>query len=405
MSIKPDNIHPDPSAESYYKRLDVPKDATERSIRTAWKIASSQYHPDSSTSSSSQTAYIRLQKARDVLQNSEERAIYDRISTSCGYGIGTHLYEKWVSKGEPEPLSDWIEKQTDFELDSSLESDGPSNTSQSPSNRLEGSDDRVVVSGILTPTQCDQVAQWSGSPSVSSSNSDNNMVSVSRSPQDDMRIYISSVLFDQIVLDLASGRLEGGDCVENVSVQINVSKQTLFISDGDSIDLCIDFSRSDLDADDVDSNSQQHGLANKLKSYFPVSLVFSPLGGSAARMYASFISLISLPTEFFDLLSDTPIGKLLHWDFPPQLSLRVPLILFLLLFANPTDLDPTLSIPILALAVFFPRLGLWLTSIGSMLFFVLGGEYIFAALMYGLTFILSYIYHHSTVGTKYAIVR
>jgi len=62
---------------NYYNLLGIPFDATDEEIRTAYREAARRAHPDTSQNPESAENFLKIQKAYDVLSNSEQRSNYD----------------------------------------------------------------------------------------------------------------------------------------------------------------------------------------------------------------------------------------------------------------------------------------------------------------------------------------
>ena len=139
------DIDPNPEATSYFTRLDVSPDVNKRGVRSAWKVASSEYHPDNSGSRATQENYIRLQKARDVLKDPNKRKIYRMMCDKCGKVDGTELYEDWVSQGKPTPVSDWVEAHENVTLDGES-ADSPSKSSDASWTRTRTANNTALFS-------------------------------------------------------------------------------------------------------------------------------------------------------------------------------------------------------------------------------------------------------------------
>ena len=74
--------------ETFYDRLGVPTDATTEEIETAYREAIKQVHPDVSDNVDAGERTKRLNKAKRVLTDDEERARYDRLGHDSYTGDG-----------------------------------------------------------------------------------------------------------------------------------------------------------------------------------------------------------------------------------------------------------------------------------------------------------------------------
>jgi len=118
-----DEFSPDPSAISYYERLDVPTNARKKTIRRAGKLASRRYHPDSDNAEASQENFIQMKNARETLLDDQTRSEYALFCQKLGMKEGTYGFEKWERKGRPAPPEEWIESEFDQDSDDDLDID------------------------------------------------------------------------------------------------------------------------------------------------------------------------------------------------------------------------------------------------------------------------------------------
>ena len=76
-------------AEDYYKILGVRRDASQADIQKAYREMARKYHPDQNPDDkTAKDKFVRIQKAFEVLNDSEKREMYDRYGSSFE-SIGT----------------------------------------------------------------------------------------------------------------------------------------------------------------------------------------------------------------------------------------------------------------------------------------------------------------------------
>ena len=87
---------PTSSKQDYYEQLGVPRKATAKEIRTAFRKLARKYHPDLNPGDkSSEEKFKQLQEAYDVLSDTKKREMYDQYgfysdnAPPAGYGGGT----------------------------------------------------------------------------------------------------------------------------------------------------------------------------------------------------------------------------------------------------------------------------------------------------------------------------
>ena len=106
----PDSYGGTPSADSYYERLGIDRDADSEEVNRAGKLAKRAVHPDNN--SSEQTAaereFDRVTDAADALTESESRTAYDTFIDDQGPVTGTDRYEEWEAAGRPKSPTEWL---------------------------------------------------------------------------------------------------------------------------------------------------------------------------------------------------------------------------------------------------------------------------------------------------------
>ncbi|MFQ3476221.1 J domain-containing protein [Halonotius sp. F2-221B] len=106
----PDSYGGTPSADSYYERLGVDRDASEETIKRASKLAKRSVHPDNNSSeqATAEREFDRVTDAADALTDSESRAAYDTFIDDQGTATGTDRYEEWDAAGRPKSPTAWL---------------------------------------------------------------------------------------------------------------------------------------------------------------------------------------------------------------------------------------------------------------------------------------------------------
>ena len=66
-------------SEDFYEILGVDRDASEEEIKRAYRKKAAQYHPDVSDEPNAEEKFKKVQKAKEVLTDEQERAAYDRM--------------------------------------------------------------------------------------------------------------------------------------------------------------------------------------------------------------------------------------------------------------------------------------------------------------------------------------
>ena len=106
----PDSYGGTPSADSYYERLGVDRDASEETIKRAGKLAKRAVHPDNNSSdqATAEREFDRVTDAADALTDSESRAAYDTFIDDQGPATGTDRFEEWDAAGRPKSPTAWL---------------------------------------------------------------------------------------------------------------------------------------------------------------------------------------------------------------------------------------------------------------------------------------------------------
>ena len=99
-----------PSADSYYERLGVDRDASEETIKRASKLAKRAVHPDNNSNeqTTAEREFDRVTDAADALTDSESRAAYDTFIDDQGPATGTDRYEEWDAADRPKSPTAWL---------------------------------------------------------------------------------------------------------------------------------------------------------------------------------------------------------------------------------------------------------------------------------------------------------
>ena len=92
--------------ESYYDVLDVSSDASEETIKDAYREKVKEYHPDQSDDPNAQAKFRKVREAKETLLDSEARRRYDRRQ---GQGAAEEVGDD--QNGSAESSEEWARKQ------------------------------------------------------------------------------------------------------------------------------------------------------------------------------------------------------------------------------------------------------------------------------------------------------
>lgn len=76
------------AAKDYYQLLGVPRDASERDIKKAFRKLAIKYHPDKNKAKDAEDKFREIAKAYEVLSDSDKRRRYDQFGDEEGSGFG-----------------------------------------------------------------------------------------------------------------------------------------------------------------------------------------------------------------------------------------------------------------------------------------------------------------------------
>ena len=105
-----------PTASGYYDRLGLAETAMADAIDRAGKLAYQAYHPD--FPGGSQTDFLRIKQAREVLSDEKTRNEYDEALAccerlnACTPKEATNLFEHWKRSGSRKSVSQFIRENT-----------------------------------------------------------------------------------------------------------------------------------------------------------------------------------------------------------------------------------------------------------------------------------------------------
>src|SRR5262245_40444857 len=100
------SVHPMPERD-YYETLGVARDATPEAIKKAYRAMARKHHPDvNSGDKAAEAKFKEVQKAYDILSDSEKRSLYDRYGDAAFEGMAAAgprtSASEWTSRfGEP----------------------------------------------------------------------------------------------------------------------------------------------------------------------------------------------------------------------------------------------------------------------------------------------------------------
>lgn len=97
--------------KDYYEILDVPRDASQEQIRSAYRKLARRYHPDINQESDAEERFKEVGEAYEVLSDPQKRERYDRLGA------------QWQARGEPSARADFEDffAQQDFGGDARVE--------------------------------------------------------------------------------------------------------------------------------------------------------------------------------------------------------------------------------------------------------------------------------------------
>ena len=84
--------------KDYYKILGVPKDASEKDIKQAYRKLARKYHPDVNPNKAAQEKFKEINEANEVLSDATKRKKYDTL------GSNWQQYEQYQSAGQQGPF-------------------------------------------------------------------------------------------------------------------------------------------------------------------------------------------------------------------------------------------------------------------------------------------------------------
>jgi curved DNA-binding protein len=82
----------------YYQILGVPRDASQKDIKKAFRHLAREYHPDMNSAPEAEAKFKEINEAYEVLSDPEKRAKYDRLGRS---------YQQWQQSGGQPGGFDW----------------------------------------------------------------------------------------------------------------------------------------------------------------------------------------------------------------------------------------------------------------------------------------------------------
>lgn len=83
----------------YYEVLGLARGATEEQIKTAYRRMTKQYHPDVNKDPDAEARFKEINEAYQVLNDSDKRALYDRIGHAAGNVGGGGYYDPYGGVG------------------------------------------------------------------------------------------------------------------------------------------------------------------------------------------------------------------------------------------------------------------------------------------------------------------
>jgi DnaJ-class molecular chaperone with C-terminal Zn finger domain len=366
----PDNIDPDPDAVCYHHRLDVPIDADSTTVRKAWKVASSMYHPDTGNPEATQKRYVRLQKARDVLSDPEARESYQLFCDEFGNEHGTECYEDWIVQGQPKTPERWVSswEHTDSP---ELDEDSPSEDSSSPADdqheppQFDGAAPNTKRQFAFSLDRITEIESAIDDPQITRSNFDADGISVTRPSTERMRLYIRGFLSGEMYLDLDSGHLVGPHPVQEVDSNYQRDPDIIGFTDGEGRRLNIELGGSHTGFEATPDPSPSTD-SDDSKSTEASESIFNEKGRDFFNSIKPTLSTNPVKSIFPPAQSvlETPGSLLLRWEFPRNFSIRVFTAIFFGLLLVGTDSPTLVSGTLIGFSIFFPRFGPWANSVG-----------------------------------------
>jgi DnaJ-class molecular chaperone len=86
-----DGVDAKESGQDFYKILGVPRNATPKQIKKAYRKLSLKYHPDKNKSKNAQSMFVKVSNAYEVLSDEKKRQQYDTFGEeglNAGGGAG-----------------------------------------------------------------------------------------------------------------------------------------------------------------------------------------------------------------------------------------------------------------------------------------------------------------------------
>jgi len=86
------------AAETLYEVLEIPEDASEEEIKSAFKKLAKKYHPDVADmdKGKAEEEFKRIAAAYEVLSNETKRTMYDQSAKYGGFNLRPEPQYEWV---------------------------------------------------------------------------------------------------------------------------------------------------------------------------------------------------------------------------------------------------------------------------------------------------------------------